>query len=141
MLFVSVPQASAAGAAAPAAGANNSSPGDESLNITGKRFRIVGRSALYGFGGGLVVGLASQVFKKKPKNILLFGSLGLYAGIILGVYVISTSSAPAPYEGPDTYDDFTQNQRLEAPGLLASSRTEWNAKKADLKVNLLDVSF
>ncbi len=77
-----------------------------SLNVTGKRMKIVGKSAMYGAGGGLVVGLASQVFKKKTKNIFLFGSLGMYAGILLGVYIISTSRTPTPYEGPDTYEDY-----------------------------------
>lgn len=70
-----------------AAGGNQqpSSAGEDSLNVTGKRVKIVAKSGVYGFAGGLVVGLASQVFKKKAKNIFLFGSLGLYAGIILGV--------------------------------------------------------
>ena len=49
---------------------------EESLNVTGKRVKIVAKSALYGFGGGLVVGLASQVFKKKVKNIFMFGKIG-----------------------------------------------------------------
>jgi hypothetical protein len=111
---------------------------DESLNVTGKRVKIVAKSALYGFGGGLVVGLASQVFKKKTKNIFLFGSLGLYAGIILGVYVVSTSSGPAPYEGPDTYDDFSWN-KAEAPGALA--RNERRVREPDLQVNLLNLEF
>jgi hypothetical protein len=78
----------------------------DSLTITGKRAKIIGKAAMYGAGGGLVVGLASQVFKKKTKNIFLFGSLGMYAGILLGVYVISTSRSPTPYEGPDTYEDY-----------------------------------
>ena len=41
----------------------------DSLTITGKRAKIIGKAAMYGAGGGLVVGLASQVFKKKTKNI------------------------------------------------------------------------
>lgn len=139
LLLLSGAQARAAGAAPAAGGAAPAA--DENLNIAGKRARIVARSAIYGFGGGLVVGVASQVFKKKPKNILLFGSLGLYAGIILGVYVITTSSTPPPYEGPDTYDDFSLNQGAPAPVLMASSREVLNAKKADLKISLLNLQF
>jgi hypothetical protein len=138
LLLISAAQARGAGAATPAAGTTDKG---EDLNIAGKRARIVARSALYGFGGGLVVGLASQVFKKKAKNILLFGSIGLYAGIALGVYVITTSSTPAPYEGPDTYDDFSQNLApTKAPDLMAS-RDSVKAAKADLKVSLLNLEF
>jgi hypothetical protein len=93
----------------------------ESLNLTGKRALIVGKAALYGAGGGLVVGLASQVFKKKGKNIFLFGSLGMYAGIILGIYVISSSRGPAPYEGPDTYEDYGDFSRAARPGVSSAA--------------------
>jgi hypothetical protein len=86
------------------------------LNYAGKRAKIVGKAALYGFGGGLVVGVASQAFKKRAKNVFLFGSLGLYAGIALGIYVISTSRGPTPYEGPDTYEDYGDFSKIEAPG-------------------------
>lgn len=120
--------------AAPARAAEDGS----SLSVTGKRVRIVARSAIYGFGGGLVVGLASQVFQKKPKNIFLFGSLGLYAGIFLGIYVLTTSSGPAPYEGPDTYDDFSWNHST-MPRELA--RRDIRAERGDTRVNFLDVKF
>lgn len=99
---------------------------------------MVAKSALYGFGGGLVVGVASQVFHKKAKNIFMFGSLGLYAGILLGIYVISTSSEPRPYEGPDTYEDYS-SQREVLFGPLA--RSEMKAPQADLQMNILDVKF
>jgi hypothetical protein len=80
-----------------------------------RQAKVVGKAALYGWGGGLVVGLASQVFQRNAKNVFLFGSLGMYAGILLGIYVISTSPGPAPYEGPDTYDDFSYHQTLPDP--------------------------
>ena len=87
----------------------------ESLNLAGKRTLRVAKAAAYGAGGGLVVGLASQVFKKKAKNIFLFGSLGLYAGILVGIYVISSSHGPSTYEGPDTYEDFGDFSLRYAP--------------------------
>ncbi len=108
------------------------------LSVSGKRAKIVAKSAVYGFGGGLVVGLASQVFKKKAKNIFLFGSLGLYAGIILGIYVISTSSNPAPYQGPDTYEDFSLNKTM-SPATFA--RVDAQLAKPELQLNLVDVKF
>lgn len=95
----------------------------ESLDVAGKRAALVGKAAVYGAGGGLVVGLASQVFKKKTKNIFLFGSLGLYAGILVGIYVISSPRGSSAYEGPDTYEDYGDfSLRSKAPtpaGLVA----------------------
>jgi hypothetical protein len=112
-----------------------------SLNVTGKRLKIVGKAAMYGAGGGLVVGLASQVFKKKTKNIFMFGSLGMYAGILLGVYIVSTSRTPTPYEGPDTYEDYgdfsLRSRILPESQLLAKSVSSDPA----LSLSLLDVSF
>ncbi len=96
---------------------------------------------MYGAGGGLVVGLASQVFKKKTKNIFMFGSLGMYAGILLGVYIVSTSRTPTPYEGPDTYEDYgdfsLRSRILPESQLLAKSVSSDPA----LSLSLLDVSF
>ncbi len=110
----------------------------ETLSVAGKRVKIVGKSALYGLGGGLVVGLASQVFKKKAKNIFMFGSLGLYAGILLGIYVVSSPAGPAPYEGPDTYDDFS-SQRANPFSPLASNEREQS--RPDIQVNFLNLEF
>jgi hypothetical protein len=112
---------------------------EETMNVTGKRVKVVARSALYGLGGGLVVGLASQVFERKTKNIFMFGSLGMYAGILLGIYVVSTSSGPRPYEGPDTYEDFSHNKK-GIPGTLAY-KTEDLKAASDLQVNFLSFEF
>ncbi len=111
---------------------------EESLNVTGKRVKVVAKSAAYGVVGGLVVGLASQVFEKKTKNIFMFGSLGLYAGILLGIYVVSTSSGPSPYEGPDTYEDFSRADK--APEMLAYKKKELRAAP-DIQVNFLTLDF
>jgi hypothetical protein len=114
----------------------------ESLSVAGKRAKVVGKAALYGFGGGLVVGVASQVFKKETKNIFLFGSLGLYAGILLGVYVITSSRGPAPYEGPDTYEDygdFSLRYRPETSGSVVARAAREKAASAEL--NLVNVKF
>lgn len=119
--------------AAPAASA------EETMNVTGKRVKVVAKSALYGLGGGLVVGLASQVFERKTKNIFMFGSLGMYAGILLGIYVVSTSSGPRPYEGPDTYEDFSQKKN-GIPGTLAWKSEDLKAAP-DLQVNFVNIEF
>lgn len=115
----------------------------ETLNVAGKKAKVVGKAAIYGASGGLVVGLASQVFKKKAKNIFVFGSLGLYAGILLGVYVISTHSGPAPYDGPDTYEDYGDFSRsFKAPissGMLAQNADPF--EKEGVSMSLLNVQF
>jgi hypothetical protein len=121
----------------------NALANSESLNIAGKRAVVVAKAAAYGAGGGLVIGVASQVFKKKVKNIFVFGSLGLYAGIISGIYVISSSSGPAPYDGPDTYEDYGDFSLLSpSPG----HKNGW-AQKTDpfgknaVSMNLVKLDF
>lgn len=103
--------------------------------------KIVGKSAMYGAGGGLVVGLASQVFKKKTKNIFLFGSLGMYAGILLGVYIISTSRAPTPYEGPDTYEDYGDFSKSNLILPESSFESQLIDSGPSTSVSLLQLSF
>jgi hypothetical protein len=101
---------------------------------------IVAKSAIFGLGGGLVVGLASQVFKKNTKNIFLAGSLGMYAGIGLGIYIISSTHA-ARYDGPDTYkdlDDF-QNGSLNQPEKVNTIGIK--DPKEPLKVALFSTNF
>ena len=116
----------------------------EILTTSGKRLKIVGKSALYGFAGGAVVGVASQVFVKKTKNIFLFGSLGLYAGIALGIYVITSVRGPTPYEGPDTYQDFG-DYSTSIESSRAYRLTKLDEPKvvnpAQLEVNFLNISF
>lgn len=111
---------------------------NESLNTAGKKGKIIAKSALYGFGGGLVVGLASQVFKRDTKNIFLCGSLGLYAGIALGLYVINSNRGPKPYEGPDTYEDFSQlaPEKKNSESLLLAEKP-----KSSLELKVLNLSF
>src|SRR4051794_3842837 len=104
----------------------------ESLNLMGKKTTVVAKAAAFGAGGGLIVGLASQVVKKKSKNIFLAGSLGLYTGIFMGIYLVTAPKGATPYEGPDTYDDY---------GLNSTTLPEREqAKLASAKANSLEVS-
>lgn len=102
------------GSAFAAAPANTASSGNDNLNILGRRAGVVGKSAVAGAAGGLIVGLASQAFKRETKNIFLCGSLGLYVGIAVGIYLVSAPRGSTPYEGPDTYEDYgTDSGQLE----------------------------
>jgi hypothetical protein len=111
----------------------------QSLSRLGKKTIVVGKGAMYGAAGGLVVGLASQAFKKKSRNILVFGSLGMYAGIIMGIYALSSSRGASNYEGPDTYDDYMGTKENLIPAreqeLLAAAEPE------DASVSLLTLTF
>ena len=80
----------------------------EARSSTTRKAIVVGKAALYGLGGGLVIGLASQVISKNTRNIFIGGSLGMYAGIATGLYLVLTAgSGPKEYEGPDTCEDFS----------------------------------
>lgn len=95
---------------------------------------------MFGAGGGLVVGLASQVVKKKSKNIFLFGSLGLYTGIIMGLYLVMAPKGSTSYDGPDTYEDYGDFQ-----GKLIMPEREQEklaaAKANSAEVSVLKISF
>jgi hypothetical protein len=114
------------------------SASSDAMTITGKRMKLVGKAAVYGFGGGLVVGLASQVFRRNTKNIFMFGSLGMYAGIILGVYVISSHRGPAPFDGPDTYEDYGDFSGLIRP---ETQRLTLAPEAPRLELNLMTFRF
>lgn len=76
-----------------------------SLGRTGKKAAVVGKCAFFGWSGGLVVGVASQAFKKNTKNVFMFGSLGMYVGIGLGLWLVMAPRGSTSYDGPDTYED------------------------------------
>ena len=117
---------------------------DAPQSIGTKRAKVVAKAAIFGFGGGLVVGLASQVFKKKSKNVFLFGSLGMYAGILLGLYVITTTKTPAPYQGPDTYEDFSRLNLKPSDGLnttVMAKRDRFAPSADKLELNFLNITF
>src|SRR3989338_2093072 len=71
-----------------------------------KKALVVGKAGLWGFAGGFILGLASQAIESNTKNIFKGGSLGLYAGLLAGVYIVATTHALSEdSEGKDTYDD------------------------------------
>ena len=69
----------------------------------------------YGAGGGALLGLASMAFGTSPRAIAQGASLGLYAGLIFGTYVIvshhqqsagyTDPNSPYQEEGEDFYDN------------------------------------
>ena len=106
----------------------------EARDATVRKGLIVGKAALYGLAGGLVIGLASQVITTRTKNIFIGGSIGMYAGILTGLYLVMTAGSSAKeYEGPDTYEDFSGwDSRLYTPpretkqAALERDKTQFN---------------
>lgn len=83
------------------------------LEPKAKAFMVM---ATYGTVGGALLGFASMAFGGQSRSIAQGASLGLYAGIIFGAYVISsyntkgeTSYNPPPNEPPPYYDPYDQN--------------------------------
>ncbi len=70
----------------------------------------------YGAGGGAILGLASMAFGTSSRAIAQGASLGLYAGILFGTYVLvshhnrrqgSYDDRSSPYkDGGDDYEDY-----------------------------------
>jgi uncharacterized membrane protein YebE (DUF533 family) len=76
---------------------------ESSLDPKTKAFLVIcGYSAV----GGALLGTASMAFGQKPRSIAQGASLGLYAGIAFGAYVLYTHGQAAepvedPYVSPD----------------------------------------
>jgi hypothetical protein len=54
------------------------------------RAKALGAMALYGTVGGALLGTASLAFGTKGRSVAIGASLGLYAGLIFGTYVIAS---------------------------------------------------
>jgi hypothetical protein len=56
------------------------------------KVKVVGATALYGTAGGALLGTASLAFGTKGRSVAIGASLGLYAGLLFGTYVVVTHS-------------------------------------------------
>lgn len=71
------------------------------------RIKALGAMALYGTVGGALLGTASLAFGTEGRSIAKGASLGLYAGIIFGSYVvISHAYAKHQRENPTPQDNY-----------------------------------
>jgi hypothetical protein len=55
----------------------------------GRDVRAVMTTSLYGIAAGTVLGLGSYAFNHEPRSIAIGSSVGLYLGIIAGIYYIN----------------------------------------------------
>ena len=76
------------------------------------RVKVVLLTSAYGAVGGAVVGLATTAFGAKSRNILMGASLGLYAGIGIGLFMVF-GPRPVDYyrSGPASDDYDAQSDR------------------------------
>lgn len=71
------------------------------------RVKALGTMALYGTAGGALLGTASLAFGTSGRSVAKGASLGLYAGIIFGSYVvISHAVKQRRINNPDMYDNY-----------------------------------
>jgi len=102
------------------------------------RVKMVGKVALYGTAGGALLGLASLAFDGKGRNIARGASLGLYAGIIFGAYVIVSHYQlmnPSPIE-PGSYGDDADSPYSEDEQLwrqMEEQRFDFSEKRRNRK--------
>tara|TARA_B100001971_G_C18268046_1_gene596810 strand:- start:264887 stop:265474 length:588 start_codon:yes stop_codon:yes gene_type:complete len=74
-------------------------PNAHAMDPKAKAFGIM---CAYGTVGGALLGFASMAFGANSRAIAQGASLGLYAGIIFGSYVLTSYKDP---NAPDNYDD------------------------------------
>jgi hypothetical protein len=74
------------------------------------KVKVLAITAGYGAVAGTLIGLASLAFGTKSKSIFIGASLGLYAGLIYGGYLIMYPP-PAPGQEPNRDDDIYPNER------------------------------
>lgn len=117
------------------------------------RAKALGSMALYGTVGGALLGTASMAFGTGSRAIAQGASIGLYAGIIFGTYVVvSHSMKKKRYENPtrppvspDNYypDDSTspyqESEATSDPGADAAS--SWGFYNRTVEMNELSSEF
>ena len=104
----------------------------------------------YGAGGGALLGLASMAFGTTSRSVAQGASLGLYAGLLFGAYILVTHD-----QKPGSYDDSSSPYKdqensesvdgapVESKNFIPSSSLEQEevGKIPPLYVNVLNLEF
>src|SRR3989338_6590466 len=101
------------------------------MNPTAKAMIAV---SAYGATGGALLGFASMAFGAPSRTIAKGASLGLYAGILFGVYILASHAYATPMETP--YEDAETPYESEGSGSGFSKGSE-----EDAPVKLYERSF
>lgn len=108
------------------------------------RVKIVTMTAAYGAVGGAIVGLASNAFGAKPRNISIGASLGLYAGIGIGLFIVFSPKTYHEKPSDEDYDSIHRKRgflEMDKDKNFALSMPEINFSDKNLEANLLTLNF
>ena len=102
-----------------------------------QKVKVFLTTTAYGTAAGAVLGLTSLVFKYRPRRVAQGASLGLYAGILFGAYVIYTHDhylGPRPSDNENYYPDSSPgpygnldlpSDRRQGPDLVVAQFNLW----------------
>ena len=80
---------------------------NSTANAMDSKLVVVTTMAGYGVVGGALLGTATMAFGASSRSIAKGASLGLYAGLLFGVYVVlSYEMKKRGYNNNDTRDDY-----------------------------------
>lgn len=115
------------------------------------RVKALGTMAMYGTVGGALLGTASMAFGASSRAIAQGASLGLYAGIIFGTYIVISHSMkkkryenPEPQQRPDNYypDDSTSPyQDAGASNGTNPAGSSWTSYNRVMEMSDLSADF
>jgi hypothetical protein len=118
------------------------------------KMKVIGTMASYGVVGGALLGTASLAFGTSGRAIAKGASLGLYAGLIFGTYIITSyelkkrgfgeskedyyPDAQSPYEGYNSNDKINDLNSFQ----VVSEEIKKDPRKDPLvSLNLLNFQF
>lgn len=117
------------------------------------KIKIMGTMAGYGVVGGALLGTASMAFNAEPRAIAKGASIGLYAGLLFGAYIIvsyemkkrgyGNEQQPQDYY-PDSRSQYEDQSRVDdiSEYRLASLENKKDPKKDPLVAfNFLNFNF
>jgi len=105
--------------------------------------KVIAITSGYGAVAGTLVGLASMAFGTKSKAIFVGASLGLYAGILTGAYLVMYPPENSR-EVPNREDDIYPNERynkLLLPETEMLARLSHEKQKPVFHLPLVQVIF
>ncbi len=130
------------------------------------RMKALGMMAIYGTAGGFLLGTAALAFDAPGRSPFVGASLGLYAGILFGTYVVVTyavrkhrmenpgdpedenyypETPASPYEGPfqtsipNNGSDFSEQGKIQSWGERTAMRLD--ATSPSFFFNVLNLTF
>ncbi|MFZ4714847.1 MAG: hypothetical protein ACOYL6_14105 [Bacteriovoracaceae bacterium] len=102
------------------------------------KIKVLASTSVYGASGGALLGFASMAFGTSARAIAKGASLGLYAGIIFGTYIIVSHYYRPQYETP--YED-SDSPYESGDGAPYDSKKSLNAAPEEQQPQLHERAF